>query len=73
MVGHEVRFTSRARYNDVLTIFVRVAAIGKTSYTFHLKLINKRTRSVAEGVPTLVWMNDDQQPVRVPDSSLGDP
>ena len=69
VVGHEVRFTSPARYNDVLTIFVRVAAIGKTSYTFHLKLINKRTRaSVAEGALTLVWMNDDQQPVRVPDS-----
>lgn len=69
VVGHEVRFTSPARYNDVLAVFVRLAAIGSTSYTFHLKIVNKRSRAaVAEGSLSLVWMNTDQQPVRVPES-----
>ena len=69
VVGHDVRFTTPARYNDVLAVFVRLAAIGSTSYTFHLKIVNKRTRaSVAEGSLPLVWMNTDQQPIRVPES-----
>ena len=69
VVGHQVRFTSPARYNEVLAVFVRLAAIGSTSYTFHLKIVNKRSRaSVAEGSLTLVWMNDDHQPVQVPES-----
>ena len=69
VVGHQVRFTSPARYNEVLAVFVRLAAIGSTSYTFHLKIVNKRSRaSVAEGSLTLVWMNDDHQPVHVPES-----
>jgi len=69
VVGHDVRFTSPARYNDVLAVFVRLAAIGSTSYTFHLKIVNKRSRaSVAAGSLTLVWMDTDHQPVRVPET-----
>ena len=50
VVGQEVEFTHPARYNDVLAVFVRLATIGETSYTFHLKIVNKRTRAaVANG------------------------
>ncbi len=69
VVAQEAHFKSSARYNDVLTIFVRIAHIGNTSYTFHLKVVNKRTRTaVANGSLSLVWMNEEQQPVRVPAS-----
>ena len=68
VVGQEAHFKSSARYNDVLTIFVRIAHIGDTSYTFHLKVVNKRTRAtVANGTLSLVWMDDRQQPIRVPE------
>ena len=68
VVGQTVRFLSPARYNDVLSIFVRIAHIGSTSYTFHLNLVNKRTRiAVARGSLSLVWMDDAHQPIRVPD------
>ena len=68
VVGQQAEFKSSARYNDVLTIFVRIATIGETSYTFHLKVVNKRTRAtVANGSLTLVWMDDKQQPIRVPE------
>ena len=69
VVGQRVRFLNPARYNDVLSVFVRVARIGTTSYTFHLNIVNKQTRvAVARGSLTLVWMNDAHQPIRVPDS-----
>ena len=67
VVGQEAEFKSPARYNDVLTIFVRIAHIGRTSYTFHLNIIQKRTRAqVARGSLTLVWMNETHEPIPVP-------
>ncbi len=67
VVAHEAEFKSPARYNDVLTIFVRIAHIGRTSYTFHLNIVNKRTRAkVAQGSLSLVWMNEAQEPIPVP-------
>ncbi len=69
VVAQEAHFKSSARYNDVLTIFVRIAEIGRSSYTFHIKVVNKRTReTVANGSLTLVWMNMEHQPVAVPPS-----
>ena len=69
IVAYETRFKSPARYNDVLTIFVRIAEIGNTSYTFHFKIVNKSTRAVvANGSLTIVWMNLEQEPIVVPDA-----
>ena len=69
IVAYETRFKSPARYNDVLTIFVRIAAIGTTSYTFHFKMLNKSTRAVvADGSLTIVWMDLEQEPIPVPDA-----
>ena len=69
VVGQEVRFTHPARYNDSLAVFVRIATIGQTSYTFHLKIVNKRTRAaVANGSLSLVWMNEAHEPMPVPES-----
>ena len=68
IVAYETRFKSPARYNDVLTIFVRISEIGNTSYTFHFKIVNKATRMVvANGSLTIVWMNAKQEPITVPD------
>jgi len=67
IVAHETRFKSPARYNDVLTIFVRIAEIGTTSYTFHFKMLNKASSAVvADGSLTIVWMNLEQEPIPVP-------
>ena len=69
IVAYETQFMSPARYNDVLTIFVRIAAIGNTSYTFHCKVLNKATRAVvANGSLTIVWMNLEQEPIPVPNA-----
>lgn len=68
VVGQTVRFLNPARYNDVLSVFVRIAHIGTTSYTFHLNIVNKRTRlAVARGSLSLVWMDAAHRPIRVPD------
>jgi len=68
VVSHTVNFLSPARYNDVLVIHVRIASIGNTSYTFHFKVMNKRTRAgVAGGRVTLVWMNEAHTPIPVPE------
>ena len=68
VVSQETHFKSPARYNDVLTIFVRISEIGNTSYTFHFKIVNKSNRSVvANGSLALVWMDLEHHPVRVPD------
>ena len=68
VVGLSTQFHSPARYNDTLTVHVRIVHIGQTSYTFHFLVNNKHTRAlVATGELTLVWLNDDFRPVRVPD------
>ena len=55
--------------NDILVVNVRLARIGRTSYTFHFLITNKRDRAVvATGSLTLVWMDDAFNPVRVPEA-----
>jgi acyl-CoA thioester hydrolase len=67
VVHQEVSFASPARYNDELVVHVRIADLGRTSYTFHFLVTNKRSRSnVACGSLTLVWLNEDFQPVALP-------
>ena len=68
VVSQQANFKSSARYNDVLTIYVRMVAIGHSSYTFHMKVVNKRTReALADGSLTLVWSDVELRPVRVPE------
>jgi acyl-CoA thioester hydrolase len=68
VVEAEQCFHSPARYNDVLEIHVRMAEIGRTSYTFHYLMMDKRQpRVVATGKMTLVWLNDDFQPTPIPE------
>jgi acyl-CoA thioester hydrolase len=68
VVHQEARFHSPARYNETLVMSVRISAIGQTSYTFQFLVHNKRARRlVATGQLTLVWLDDDFKPVRVPD------
>jgi acyl-CoA thioester hydrolase len=63
-----LQFHSPARYNDTLTIHVRVADIGRTSYTFQFLMTDKRRpHVVATGSLTLVWLDGDFRPVPVPD------
>ncbi len=69
VVAHQVDFHNPARYNDTLVIRVRVARLGRSSYTFHFFVSDKRTRRpVATGQLTLVWLDDDFQPVPLPDA-----
>ena len=67
VVAKSARFYAPARYNDRLILHVRLARIGRTSYSFHFLIIHKQKRHcIATGTLTLVWMNDDFVPIRVP-------
>lgn len=67
VVHQEANFISPARYNDVLIIHVRMARIGRTSYTFHYFIQNKRDRrAVASGELSLAWLDNDFRPVAIP-------
>lgn len=67
VVRSAINFHAPARYNDVLVISVRVARIGRTSYTFHFFMAQKRTgQRVATGALSLVWLDEAFQPVPVP-------
>ena len=68
VIHQQARFHSPARYNDTLNMHVRIAHIGNTSYTFHFVVQNKGNRDlVATGELTLVWLDDQFRPMRVPD------
>jgi acyl-CoA thioester hydrolase len=69
VVYQSTRFHSPARYNDILILHVRIAEIGDTSYTFNILVTNKRTRLiVASGLLSLVWLDENFVPVRIPDA-----
>ena len=68
VVAHQAYFLSPARYNDSLVLHVRMADIGRTSYTLHFLAINKRNRAhVATGSLSLVWLDDAFKPTLIPD------
>ncbi len=61
-------FYNPARYNDILLIHVRCAKVGKTSYTFHYLITDKRRpRVLATGAVTLVWLDANFLPTPIPD------
>ena len=61
-------FHRPARYNDVLEINVRIARIGRTSYTFHYLIADRRSASVvATGRMALAWLDESFAPMDVPD------
>ena len=50
-------------------LHTRIARIGNTSYTFHFMATNKRSRKlVSTGTLTLCWLDDDFNPMRIPDA-----
>lgn len=68
VVHAEMSYHAPARYNDVLVLNVRLAALGETSYTFHFLIENKRDRSVsATGVMKLVWLDAGFEPTPLPE------
>lgn len=67
VIHHESRFHTPARYADTLIVHVRIAELGNTSYTFHFLGTKKKTREVVvTGALTLCWLDDAQQPTRIP-------
>lgn len=69
VVAHHVDFQHPARYNDTLVVFVRIARLGRTSYTFHFLVNDKRSRArVATGSLTLVWLDPDFRPIAIPEA-----
>lgn len=68
VVDVHLSFHSPARYNDVLLIHVRIAKLGRTSYTFHMLITDKqRPRVVATGSLTLAWLDGDFRPIPLPE------
>ena len=67
VVAHQVAFEAPARYNDQLVLHVRIADLGRTSYTFHFLITHKRSRQrIARGTLSLVWLDDQFRPVPLP-------
>lgn len=63
----QLQFHAPARYKDTLVVHVRVAQLGRTSYTFHMLITDKRhPRVVATGQLTLVWLDDQFKPSPLP-------
>jgi acyl-CoA thioester hydrolase len=68
VVDARLSFHNPARYNDILAVHVRVAHLGKTSYTFHCLITDKRApKVVATGRLTLVWLDSNFQPTALPE------
>lgn len=68
VVAAHVEFRAPARYNDIVLLHVRMARLGRTSYTFHFLMTQKRTRDiVALGQLSLVWLDAEFRPVPLPD------
>ena len=68
VVATALSFCAPARYNDILLVHVRLARIGRTSYTFHFLILDKRLpKVVATGSLTLAWLDAAFRPVRIPD------
>ena len=69
VVAQHANFHAPARYNNTLLIHVRMARLGRTSYTLHFLIAKKRTReTVSTGSLTLAWLDDDFKPMQVPES-----
>lgn len=71
VVGTRLRFHAPARYNDVVAIHVRVADLGRTSYTFQFLMTCQPAeaplRVVATGELTLVWLDAAFRPMPLPE------
>lgn len=68
VVSSQLNFHNPAYYNDILVVHVRLARIGRTSYTFHFLMQNKsRPHVVATGALTLAWLDARFQPLPIPE------
>jgi acyl-CoA thioester hydrolase len=68
VVAAELAFHSPARYNDILLIHARIVRLGRTSYTFHMLITDKKQpRVVATGTLTLVWLDAEFAPQPLPE------
>lgn len=70
VVSAHVDFKSPARFDDELTVAVRMAPIhaGKRSFTFEFRIVHKKTnRLVALGSTTHCAIDADYRPIAVPE------
>lgn len=68
VVDAHLSFHSPARYNDILVIHVRVAKLGRSSYTFDCLITDRKlARVVALGKLTLVWLDAEFRPTALPE------
>ena len=68
VVASSLNFHTPSRYNDVIDIHVKVAHIGRSSYTFHALFTRGEEATVlATGQLTLVWLDDDFKTIPIPE------
>jgi len=65
---NEIDYRSPARFGDALTVFTRIAELGKTSFTFEGLIEEERTRRVvAENRSVHVWLDPvEHRPMDLP-------
>ena len=67
VVHQEACYLGSAGYNDLLTVYVRTAAIGTTSYTLHFLITEEESdRVIAVGEIVLAWMDLNGKTMPVP-------
>lgn len=68
VVSAHVDFKSPARFDDPLTIDVRISEIRESSFTFEFAIRHRqKNRLVATGYTTHVAIDDDFKPMHVPE------
>jgi acyl-CoA thioester hydrolase len=64
----EIDFVRPARYGDVLEVRIRVAGVGRTSFTYEYEVVDRQGRTVAAAKSVLVMYDYEAgRPVPVPD------
>ena len=67
VVASHLSFHSPARYNDLIDIHVRIAELGRSSYTFHVLFTRGEAHTpLATGRLTLVWLDDAFKVIPMP-------
>lgn len=66
VTGAELRYRAAARYDEVLRIVTRVAAVGKASVRFEYVIRGEDDRLLTEGATNLASVDASKKPVRLP-------
>ncbi len=67
VVSAEIYYKKPARLGETITVMTKIVEMGKVSFTFGYKAINKKSSVlIVEGKTKLVCVNNELKPARIP-------